>query len=1499
MIFQSCFNKFNDVVIMKRKNILFIVLLLFIFVSISAVSANDSSNETIGISEENTISSTVHTVTSSNYNSYFNSGGDLISSSVNEGDTISLDGSFSNKNFTITKKLNVVGTSTNSIKNGVVKLTGAASGSTVSNLNIANTKNYLSGIFVDRATNCVVSNNIINNTGVSSYTICLNGASYCNITYNRLNTYGQAYNHGSRSTSVIVLGSANYNHIVGNDITCEDSNAIYLSEYGGGSFIGGLSYFNTISNNMIKYNVIPTSWAYGIQMMGSNNTASDNKVIGAYRGISTTGTGNIIINNNLINLTGLDYSTGGYSGGDWGIAASSNSYVRGNNFTNCSLAGGAISVGSNSFVEYNNIQNTYNGYGVQAEGNDVLIKNNKIVTNKGAGVYQAGKLEGLVVQNNNIVSNTGVGVLVKKTSSKRFPSNITIINNNIETANMYAIDVGDADKNSYLIAGNVASGTSKILTPEGVIDPDKPVYVFNGTNYNVTPQNYSTFFDENGNMASFIKDGDILTFIGNFSSKDLKITYGVKITAVNTTFENSKFEVTAENVWIENLTIINSNASKLNAWGIFIYQTGKVRIQNNNIGVVDPKAAYAIYVCESKNIEVLNNTLFSSGDYLTNTLLSVGSDDCVFVGNNITTLGTGEVYSYTDSVCLDGEVCLDSEVCLDGQSCLDGKGHIYPELYRTYGILLVYTSNTNVSSNKVSVTSKLNKTYPSRGNSSTNSLVGIDAYFDSDANIFESNTVNVWGNDNYIYGMGVLGSRTGSGSSVGAEENIFISNNINLSGTYFATGIIIGDGSTSTVVESNNINATAQSISYGVTLELSDESYVIANDIQLTSEVVNGIEAYNSHSNVISENNIEGIGNQVYGILFSNAMDNEITYNTIQSKGNGNKITSSNRMGNAGIYLSQNTTGNVISYNNITSALGYAVELDEIAHANEITFNYLDSKNGSGNAGVSKLKDNTVHDNYKYLFNPTFNDISAFYLDKAIFIIADSPSAQGAIVEFFIDNVPIGNASIASNGKASLSYKLNSTYLPSIYNIKAILTKDNYKTTSVSSKLTVFKGNVIVDVMDVSSASGVNAYFCATVCDINGNPIKGLTVNFYRQNNYIGCAISDENGLASTIILIPKGLTGTYNILAKVDESVNFNAANGTGKLTISNRIATKIKASDITMYCKDGTRFEAVLTDLGDNPIANVSVTITINGIDYQRVTDATGKVSMALNLNPCEVNVTTKFYGKGGYVPSETTSSLTILSTIDGNDVVKMYRNGTQYYVKLIGKDGKPLVNVNAEMNINGVLYYRQTNESGVAKLSINLDPDTYILTVTNPSTGEMKSNTVVVNSLFEEANNLTKYDKNASPYTVKVIKKDGKVAGAGVKVKFNINGVIYERETNESGIARLNINLDPGDYIITAEYDGCMVSNSIKVLPILYANDLVKKYGVPAAFKVKLLNEVGKPYLNQNVKFNINGVIYDRSTGDLGTASLNINLDPGVYIITSMYGKSSISNNVTVTN
>ena len=251
----------------------------------------------------------------------------------------------------------------------------------------------------------------------------------------------------------------------------------------------------------------------------------------------------------------------------------------------------------------------------------------------------------------------------------------------------------------------------------------------------------------------------------------------------------------------------------------------------------------------------------------------------------------------------------------------------------------------------------------------------------------------------------------------------------------------------------------------------------------------------------------------------------------------------------------------------------------------------------------------------------------------------------------------------------------------------------------------------------------------------------------------------------------------------------------------------------------------------------------------------------------------------------------------TVMTEDLTKVEKGSGSFVANFTDAEGNPLANTKVTFEINGGTYTRTTNESGIAKLNLNLQQGKFVLTAINPVTGENAANNITILSTIIENRDITKYYRNATQYTLKLIKSDGSIAGAGEKVTLNINGVYYERTTNESGIAKMNINLNPGDYIITAEYAGCKVSNKIKVLPTIKAQDLTKKYGVSSPFTATLLDGTGKPLANEKISFNINGVFYTRTTDADGIAKLNINLQAGKYIITSSYNGLNIANTVTV--
>ena len=134
------------------------------------------------------------------------------------------------------------------------------------------------------------------------------------------------------------------------------------------------------------------------------------------------------------------------------------------------------------------------------------------------------------------------------------------------------------------------------------------------------------------------------------------------------------------------------------------------------------------------------------------------------------------------------------------------------------------------------------------------------------------------------------------------------------------------------------------------------------------------------------------------------------------------------------------------------------------------------------------------------------------------------------------------------------------------------------------------------------------------------------------------------------------------------------------------------------------------------------------------------------------------------------------------------------------------------------------------------------------------------------------MVKYYLNESVILLKVIGKDGKVA-ANQEITFNINGVFYLRVSDDNGVVSLGIKLRPGTYIVTAEYEGCRVSNSITVLPTLITKELDMKYLDGSNFTAKTLDGQGKALANKNVSFNVNGVFYHKQ--QMKTVLVNLNI------------------------
>ena len=476
-------------------------------------------------------------------------------------------------------------------------------------------------------------------------------------------------------------------------------------------------------------------------------------------------------------------------------------------------------------------------------------------------------------------------------------------------------------------------------------------------------------------------------------------------------------------------------------------------------------------------------------------------------------------------------------------------------------------------------------------------------------------------------------------------------------------------------------------------------------------------------------------------------------------------------------------------------------------------------------------------------------------------------------------NVAIENGSVV---------KTISDFKAGIYDVFVkYIGDDNYNSAQNTTKFTVLKiSDYNMDVAVPEAKEGVNS---TVVVDLPEDATGTVTVEIDGENY----TANVTKGTAK--VNIPGLGVGEYNITTIYSGNAKYVSMTKKGNITVIPNVDVNLYVDDVVMIYHDGTRLVAKLTDYQGKPIVNASVYFTINGKTYAKTTDDNGAASIGLNLDSKVYIATVSYNESEVYSKISKNVTVTINPTIISEDLVKMYQNDTRFYVKFTDSTGKALDNTTVKFNINGVFYTKKIGKDGVADLGIMLRPGEYILTAYNSVTGEEKGFNITVKSLIVQSD-LTKYYLNASKFQATIYDKNGSLA-VGKNVTFNINGVFYTKTTDSNGVVSLAINLRPGEYIITTMYEGLAVGNNIVVLPTLVTSDLNMTYGDGSNFTAQTLDGQGKPLVNQNVTFNINGVFYNKVTDDNGVASLTIRLMSGKYIITSYWNDFQTGNTIII--
>ena len=398
-----------------------------------------------------------------------------------------------------------------------------------------------------------------------------------------------------------------------------------------------------------------------------------------------------------------------------------------------------------------------------------------------------------------------------------------------------------------------------------------------------------------------------------------------------------------------------------------------------------------------------------------------------------------------------------------------------------------------------------------------------------------------------------------------------------------------------------------------------------------------------------------------------------------------------------------------------------------------------------------------------------------------------------------------GTVTVEIEGKKYTANIINGTAKVNIpglgvgdYNITTTYSGDaKYVSMTKKGNITVIPNmdvNLYVD--DVVMIYHDGTRLVAKLTDYQGRPIVNDII-YFTINGKTYAKTTDDNGTVSMGLNLDSKV---YTATVSYNESEVYSKISKNVTVTIN---PTVISEDLVKMYQND-TRFYVKFTDSTGKALTKTTVKFNIHGVFYTKKTDKDGVADLGIMLRPGEYILT-------AYNPvtgEEKGFNITVKSLIVQSDLTKYYLNNSKFQATIYDKNGSLAVGKNVTFNINSVFYTKTTDSNGVVSLAINLRPGEYIITTMYEGLA-VGNNIVVLPTLVTRDLNMTYGD--GSNFTAQTLDGQGKPL-ANQNVTFNINGVFYNKVTNDNGVASLTMRLMSGKYIITSYWNDFQTGNTI---------------------------------------------------------------------------------------
>ncbi|ADC47940.1 adhesin-like protein [Methanobrevibacter ruminantium M1] len=353
---------------------------------------------------------------------------------------------------------------------------------------------------------------------------------------------------------------------------------------------------------------------------------------------------------------------------------------------------------------------------------------------------------------------------------------------------------------------------------------------------------------------------------------------------------------------------------------------------------------------------------------------------------------------------------------------------------------------------------------------------------------------------------------------------------------------------------------------------------------------------------------------------------------------------------------------------------------------------------------------------------------------------------------------------------------------------------------TVEATVNVGENETTVDVIvKDSTGEGING---TVIVYVDGEPVANTTVGNDTSSVSIG-QLAPGDHTVDVEFVNPNYAPTSYS--THVTESTSLT--NMTVKVDKKNILYGESDITATIEFTSEGKALDGV-------------VEVLLNG-EAQNVTVTGGKATVKFSdLAADHYTVVSNFAGNATYAPSSDSANFVVerkATKFNYNDMNTTAVNpnvdgriGEYFYFQLVDQDGKALANKSVSIGFNGKVYNRTTNETGWAKLQINLRivfGYTFAISFLGDDNYTGAFNVALINvsaqtPKLSTSSKVYKASAKTKTLTAKLLTSSGNV-DKGKKLTFTVNGKSYSATTNDKGVASVKVSISQkGTYSFTVK-------------------------------------------------------------------------------------------------